>query len=160
LVIHYGLFGWSDGSGLKVGICTLFGGVDGFSEISVKRERVVTWYAIAAQVVRRDGEILYSGTAGQRDPSAPDLIQANTTLFRLASMTKPITASGTCSGTCRVCPTACTARTPCSRSCRGSWAGSPGRQRHGLARIAGLPLSTRDDNLSCNAHIGHIQFRA
>jgi hypothetical protein len=29
----------------------------------------------AAQVVRRNGEILYAGAAGRRDPNAPDPIQ-------------------------------------------------------------------------------------
>jgi len=35
---------------------------------------------------------VYAGTAGTRNPTAGDPIEPDTTLFRLASMTKPITA--------------------------------------------------------------------
>jgi CubicO group peptidase (beta-lactamase class C family) len=63
--------------------------LDGFLRQQVERQRVI---GITAQVVRRDGEIVYAGAAGQRDPSANEPIRPDMTLFRLASMTKPITA--------------------------------------------------------------------
>src|SRR3954465_5390972 len=63
--------------------------LDGFLRQQVEQQRVI---GITVQVVRRAGEIVYSGTAGQRDPSANEPIQPDMTLFRLASMTKPITA--------------------------------------------------------------------
>ncbi|WP_158537086.1 serine hydrolase domain-containing protein [Humitalea rosea] len=46
--------------------------------------------AIAALVVRADGEVLYQGSAGRRDPAAAEPIGPND-LYRLASMTKPFT---------------------------------------------------------------------
>lgn len=62
--------------------------LDAFLQRQVEQQKVV---GIAAQVVRRDGEVVYAGTAGRRDPDAPDAIGPDT-LFRLASMTKPVTA--------------------------------------------------------------------
>lgn len=47
--------------------------------------------AISALVVRADGEVLYQGVAGRRDPAAAEPVAANH-LFRLASMTKPFTS--------------------------------------------------------------------
>ncbi|WP_431282158.1 serine hydrolase domain-containing protein [Humitalea sp. 24SJ18S-53] len=47
--------------------------------------------AITALVVRADGEVLYQGAAGRRDPAAAEPVAANQ-LFRLASMTKPFTS--------------------------------------------------------------------
>ena len=64
--------------------------LDAFLRQQIEQQRVI---GIAAQVVRRNGEILYAGAAGRRDPNAPDPIQPETTLFRLASMTKPITGA-------------------------------------------------------------------
>jgi CubicO group peptidase (beta-lactamase class C family) len=46
---------------------------------------------IVAMVVRPDGEVLYQGAAGRRDPAAAEPIGPNH-LFRLASMTKPFTS--------------------------------------------------------------------
>lgn len=62
--------------------------LDRFLQQQVQSGRVV---GIAARVERRDGDILYQGTAGRRDPDSADPIRPDT-LFRLASMTKPITA--------------------------------------------------------------------
>jgi CubicO group peptidase (beta-lactamase class C family) len=62
--------------------------LDAFLRAQVEQRHAV---GIAAQVVRRDGEIVYAGAAGLRDPDAADPIRPDT-LFRLASMTKPITA--------------------------------------------------------------------
>ena len=63
--------------------------LDGFLRQQVEQQRVI---GITAQIVQRDGEIVYAGIAGQRDPSANEPIRPDMTLFRLASMTKPITA--------------------------------------------------------------------
>ena len=63
--------------------------LDTFLRQQVKRQRAI---GVTAQVVRRDGEIVYAGTAGRRDLNGNEPIQPDTTLFRLASMTKPITA--------------------------------------------------------------------
>ncbi len=62
--------------------------LDLFLRMQVEQHRAV---GIAAQVVHRDGTLVFAGAAGRRDPDAPDPIRPDT-LFRLASMTKPITA--------------------------------------------------------------------
>jgi CubicO group peptidase (beta-lactamase class C family) len=62
--------------------------LDAFLRRQVKERRAV---GIAAQVVRRNGEVIYAGATGLRDPAANDPIRQDT-LFRLASMTKPLTA--------------------------------------------------------------------
>ena len=63
--------------------------LDAFLRHQVEARRVV---GIAAHVVRRDGTVVYDGAAGLRDPDADDPVRPDT-LFRLASMTKPITAT-------------------------------------------------------------------
>jgi CubicO group peptidase (beta-lactamase class C family) len=65
--------------------------LDAFLRAQVEQRRAV---GIAAQVVRRDGTVAYAGAAGRRDPDSPDAVGPET-LFRLASMTKPITAVAT-----------------------------------------------------------------
>jgi CubicO group peptidase (beta-lactamase class C family) len=47
--------------------------------------------AIAALVVRQDGEVLYSGNAGPLRPGSPGTVGPDS-MFRLASMTKPVTS--------------------------------------------------------------------
>lgn len=47
--------------------------------------------AISALVVREDGGVLYSGTAGTREPGGSEPLGPDS-LFRLASMTKPVTS--------------------------------------------------------------------
>lgn len=47
--------------------------------------------AISALVVREDGAVLYSGSAGPREPGGTGPISPDS-LFRLASMTKPVTS--------------------------------------------------------------------
>lgn len=63
--------------------------LDAFLRRQVEARRVV---GIAAHVVRRDGAVVYHGAAGLRDPDADDPVRPDT-LFRLASMTKPVTAA-------------------------------------------------------------------
>lgn len=63
--------------------------LDAFLRRQVEARRVA---GIAAHVARRDGTVVYDGAAGLRDPDADDPVRPDT-LFRLASMTKPVTAA-------------------------------------------------------------------
>jgi len=62
--------------------------LDGLLQKVVSEQRVS---GIVALVVRPDGEVLYQGAAGRRDPASAEPIGPDH-LFRLASMTKPFTS--------------------------------------------------------------------
>jgi CubicO group peptidase (beta-lactamase class C family) len=62
--------------------------VDALLQKAVADQRVSGIVAIA---IRGDGEVLYQGAAGRRDPAGAEPIGPNN-LFRLASMTKPFTS--------------------------------------------------------------------
>ncbi|HYZ33885.1 MAG TPA: serine hydrolase domain-containing protein [Crenalkalicoccus sp.] len=62
--------------------------LDALLKRTVAEQRVS---GIVALVVRADGEVLYQGAAGRRDPAAAEPIGPDQ-LFRLASMTKPFTS--------------------------------------------------------------------